>query len=505
MFLRKKANKSGSISIQVIEKKGRINKVLHTIGTSMDFFEIEQMWLEGLAFIDLKKSQSSLALYSEENNRWFAEVLSSIHQINLVGPELILGKIYDQIGFNTIQEPLFRQLVLSRIINPTSKLRTVRDIKDYYNLEYTVDKIYRFLDTISSTLNDQVQQISFQHTLGIFNNILSIVFYDVTTIYFEAEKEDDLRIAGFSKEGRHKHPQILLGLLVSIDGYPLAYDIFPGNTYEGHTMLPILDGFKSKYNLEKLVVVADSGLLTRNNIIQLDKNNYEFILGARIKNEKSSIINQILDFNRKDGQHIVITKENGHRLIIHYSEKRAKKDGYNRERGLKRLEKLLKSGKISKAQLNNKGYNKYLTMEGEIKISIDYKKYEKDQKWDGLKGYITNTSYDPQILLSNYGELWKIEKAFRISKTDLRIRPIYHRLHDRIEAHICISFASYKVYKELERQLKEKGSKYSINRSIELIKGIKQITLIHPISKIKKTTLLKPTDEQIYLIKLLEN
>ncbi|MEM9549518.1 MAG: IS1634 family transposase [Bacteroidota bacterium] len=505
MFLRKKPNKSGSVSIQVIQKVGRSNKVVTTIGCSSDPFEIEQLWIKGKTYISKRLGQTSLPLFEQDTEQWFATVFSSIEKIEWVGPELILGKLFDEIGFDTVPEPLFRHLVLSRIIDPSSKLKTARAIERFYGVKYSTDRIYRYLDKVASTLKETLQQISYEHTLKILDGMMSMVFYDVTTIYFEAEREDNLRIAGFSKEGKHQHPQILLGLLVSNDGYPLAYDIFPGNTYEGHTMLPVLDYFKTKYSLDKLIVIADAGLLTNKNMEELMEKGYEYVLGARIKTESKAIKTKILEKPLQEGQHIIIPKGNTNRLIVHYSAQRAKKDKYNRDRGLKRLEKDLKNNKLTKSHVNNKGYNKYLILEGDLTISIDYTKHEEDAGWDGLKGYITNTTYDPRILLKNYAELWKIEKAFRISKTDLRIRPIYHRLRNRIEAHICISFVAYKIYKELERQLALKQSGISVARAIEIMKTIQQLTITHPESKKSKSQLLKPTASQIKLIKLFEN
>lgn len=502
MFLRKKPNKSGSISIQVIEKRGRSNKVIETIGCSADPFEIDQLWIRGKEYIAQRIGQQTLPLFKDDASQWFASVLSSIQKIELIGPELILGEIFRQVGFDSISDPLFKHLVLSRVINPSSKLKTARDIERFYGIHYSVDAIYRFMDKISRTLKEKIQQISYNHTLQIFGGIMSMVFYDVTTIYFEAEKEDELRITGFSKDGKHQHPQILLGLLVSIDGYPLAYDIFPGNTYEGHTMLPVLDHFKKKYELKNLIIVADAGLLTNTNIEELIAKEYEFVLGARIKTESNRIKKQILAAQLKDGQHRVITKNEDIKLLLHYSTKRAKKDKYNRDRGLRKLEKALKSNKLTKQHINNRGYNKYLEMDGEILIKIDYDKFEQDGKWDGLKGYVTNTNIAPSILLKNYAQLWKIEKAFRISKTDLRIRPIYHRLQDRIEAHICISFAAYKIYTELERQLRLKKSKISINQAIEILKTIQQITILHHETKTSKSVILKPSKTQLELLNL---
>lgn len=177
---------------------------------------------------------------------------------------------------------------------------------------------------------------------------------------------------------------------------------------------------------------------------------------------------------------------------------------YNRTRGLKKLEKAKFKGKLNKTHLNNRGYNKYLKLEGNIEVQIDYEKFELDAKWDGLKGYITNTVLPPDSIISNYKELWIIEKAFRISKTDLRIRPVYHRLAHRIEAHICIPFTAYKVYKELERQLYELKASLSVNKAIDILKTIYRIEILHPASKQKLTMIFAPKQEQQDLLKLFD-
>lgn len=172
--------------------------------------------------------------------------------------------------------------------------------------------------------------------------------------------------------------------MVSKDGYPLAYEIFEGNKFEGHTMLPVLEAFKEKYNLKQLIIVADSGLLSNQNIEELQKKKYEFIIGARIKNESQSIKQKILALELENGGSIFL-KKGELKLIITYSDKRAKKDKYNREKGLRRLEKRIRTGKLTKSSINNRGYNKYLKLEGELNVIIDKEKFEQDAKWDGLK------------------------------------------------------------------------------------------------------------------------
>jgi len=500
VFVRKKRNKSGVISIQVITKLEGKSKLVKTIGSSIDNNEIEQLVIEGKRFIESYSGQQLLDFSSIDNILKSAFQKISTHVE--VGTDLLLGRIFNDIGFTLVEGDLFKHLVIARLYHPVSKLRTSDYLFENKNIKIPVEKIYRYLDKLYSEQKELIQQISYDHTLKILNGVISVVFYDVTTLYFQIDDEDEIRKRGFSKEGKHQNPQIVLGLLVSVDGYPLAFDIFEGNKFEGHTMLPVLDTFKEKYNLDKLVIVADSGLLSNQNIEDLQRKGYEFILGARIKNEPKKLKDKILALDLKNGQSKIIKRADGLKLIISYSDKRAKKDKYNRDRGLQRLEKQIKSGRLTKSNINNRGYNKYLKMDGNIKISIDKTKYQADSKWDGLKGYITNTSLNKGEIIENYGHLWKIEKAFRISKHDLKVRPIYHRLQSRIEAHITINFAAYKVYKELERQLKEKQSDLSPEKAIDIAKTIYQIEANSECESIKHILLL--TDKQKLLAELFD-
>ncbi len=262
----------------------------------------------------------------------------------------------------------------------------------------------------------------------------------------------------------------MLGLLVGEKGYPIGYDIFEGNVFEGHTLLPTLEKIRQKYGLGRPVVVADAGLLSRNNLRLLTAEGYSFILGARIKNESDLSKGEILERARqiKDQEGFDLQKVDGSRLIVTYSEQRRKKDAYSRDRGLTRLRQRIKSGALTKEHINNRGYNKFLTLKGSVEISIDETKIKQDSLWDGLKGYITNTALSVDKVVENYRQLWQVEKAFRISKTDLRIRPVYHYRRKRIEAHICIAFVAYTIYKELERLLEKGNAGFSPKRAAEL-------------------------------------
>jgi transposase len=493
MFIRRLQSKNGKTYIQVVNKSSGHYKVLKSFGGSFDELEVDHLYTE---------AQKWIADYTGDQEFDFSNVnglieklFSSITQMNRVGFDLLLGRIFDEIGFNNINDEIFKQLVFCRISYPRSKLKTIEYLYRYKQIRWSEDQIYRYLDKLYNTQKEMVQRLSYEHTLKILDNRLNVVFYDVTTLYFEIDQEDELRKTGFSKEGRHQNPQIVLGLLVSQNGYPLAYDIFEGNKFEGHTMLPVLDTFKEKYKLKQLAIIADSGLLSKPNIEELQDKGYEFILGARIKNETEQVKKKILALKLENGQSAVIQKSDL-RLIISYSDDRAKKDRYNRDKGLRKLEKQVKTGRLTKANINNRGYNKFLKLEGEIKVAIDREKLDNDSKWDGLKGYLTNALLDKEQIIENYGHLWQIEKAFRITKHDLRIRPVFHRLQRRIEAHICISFVAYKVYKELERQLRIKNANISAEKAIEIAESIfeLQVTMPQNGQTINKTLLL--TEEQ---------
>lgn len=507
MFIRRKVNRSGSVSIQIISKERGRYKVVKTIGCATIQRNIEKLVQEAKQEIKYLTSEEQIELFQSETDKKVTAVFRSLQNSNIrtIGPELIFGKVFDYIGLNTIKEELFRHLVISRLAFPLSKLKTVDYLYRYQGVRMEISSVYRFLDKLNNILKDRVEQIVFNHTKKVLGESIGIVFYDMTTLYFEASDEDDLRKTGFSKDGKHQNPQIFLGLLVALGGYVIGYDIYEGNTYEGHTLIPFIENISKKFGLNNPIVIADSGLLSKKNIEILEVKGYEYILGARIKNEQEKIKEQIISNYYADGDIISIPKDATKRLIVSYSRKRAKKDAYNRTRGIKRLEKRITSGKLTKSSINNRGYNKYLKLEGEINIEIDYSKMEQDKYWDGLKGYITNTKLKNEEVIENYKELWHIERAFRMSKTDLRIRPIYHRLQRRIEAHICISFAAYSVYKELERALYSKKSSLSVKQAAELTHNMYQITYQLPDTKAFESQLLGMDEKQQELFNIVEN
>lgn len=499
MFVRRNRNRSGSVSVQVIAKDGGRYRVICTVGTASHPDAIERLVREAQEIIEHPRHQPPLFPLLSETDlavQAFMENMTNA-QVRTIGPERIFGTLFERIGFNAISSELFRHIVIARLAFPTSKLKTADYLYRYRGITVSAQTIYRFLDHLQRTSKDRVERIAYAHTKTVLGEV-AVVFYDMTTLYFEAEDEDDLRKIGFSKDGKFQHPQIMLGLLVGEGGFPIGYDIFEGNTFEGKTLLPTLQAIQKKYGFGKPVVVADAGLLSNDNLRKLAAAGYRFIIGGRIRNESDEIRTQILAeaTAMKDGDSVVLRKKDGTRLVVTYTDRRARKDAYNRERGLKKLRKSVKTGRLTKNSINNRGYNKFLTLDGEVTVAIDEKKVKEDARWDGLKGYVTNSRLSPQKITENYAQLWQIEKAFRISKTDLRIRPVHHYRRKRIEAHICIAFVAYAVWKELERQLERHGVRMSARRAAELTHTMYELEYTLPHAKRREKRILKLDAEQ---------
>lgn len=320
----------------------------------------------------------------------------------------------------------------------------------------------------------------------------------MTTLYFESDRGDGFRESGFSKDGKHSQPQLVLGLLVSKDGYPLSYSLFNGSQYKGRTILPVVEDFVRRFNLEDFVLVADSGLMSRKNLELLEAQGYRYIIGARTKNESKSIKQWILSQSKREDLFHVKQKVNS-RLIIGYSGKRARKDKYNRDKGIERLEKAYKGVTITKENVNKRGYNKFLELSSNVGVVINREKIKEDEKWDGLKGYLTNTELSAQEVYHQYSSLWSIERAFRITKGTIEVRPMFHFTERRIEAHVCICFVAYKVYKELERILKINHVGLSVDKVLSIAKTITTIKINLPISgqTVNKTMFLTESHKKI--------
>ena len=500
MYIRKKRNRSGTTSVVVVSKSSGKYKEIKSFGCSSSEEDIEHLCDKAAEWI---RSFGGQQEFDFDDNRGkeleeTARVVNNMDAVLINGTQLLLNQIYDSIGFNRIPDDILRHLVIARVSQPGSKHATVDYLKSYYDEDIDLNHIYRYMDKLYNTQMELAQQISVEHTRKIFGGKIGLMFYDVTTLYFETAQRDVLREPGFSKDGKTTESQIVLGLLVSEGGYPLSYSLFNGSQYEGFTMIPMIDDFKQRFEIgDDFVVVADSGLMTRTNLTLLQQAGYKYILGARIKNENESVKQWILSLDKIDGSSYEYIRQNGERLIVNYSEKRAGKEAYNRQRGVARLKRAYKSGHITKQQVNNRGYNKFLEISKDIEVCISEQKIAEDCKWDGLKGYITNTDLDAKRIIAEYHGLWVVERAFRISKGTLEMRPMFHFTERRIEAHICICFIAYKLYKELERLIGINRISMSVDHVLDAAKTITTIRIRLPESNTYFTKTLFLTEKQL--------
>ena len=507
MFIRKRKNPSGSTSVVAVSKKNGTFREVKNFGTARSGEELDGLYAEACKWLRTHDGQQEIdfdnVMGREEEE--IMRVVDNIDSVLINGTQILLNRIYDSIGFNAIPDEILRHLVIARICQPASKLATTAYLKSYFDEDVDLNHIYRYMDTLYNTQMETVQRISVEHTRRITGGRIGLLFYDVSTLYFETSRTDMLREPGFSKDGKSKESQVVLGLLLSEGGYPLSYSLFNGKQYEGFTMIPMIDDFKQRFNLgDDFVVVADSGLMNSSNLKLLREGHYKYIIGARIKSERKEIKECALA-QPKDGKCHECSHGNGERLILSYSKSRADREAYNRKRGVERLRKAYGSGTLTKDKVNKRGYNKFLEISKDVKVIINEGKINEDSQWDGLKGYITNTDIDAGLVVDQYHGLWVVERAFRISKGTLEMRPMFHFTERRIEAHVCICFVAYKVYKELERIVRIEKIGLSVDKVLSIAKTITTISIKMANSHKSFTKTLFLTDDQRKIQPLLED
>lgn len=450
MFVRKTKSRN-STCFQIGKKHyGKFILVKH-IGCANNPPEIEALQLKAQTELTKFLFEHQLSLFPEHRSIPRATLVSW----RLTGFHTVFGTIYDRIGFPL---NLLRDFVVARIVYPKSKLALTVYLNQYLGKQVSKDAIYRFLDTLDK---EKLTNIAYAF-VSKRNNGISLIFYDVTTLSFETDREDTLRQKGYSKNHRNDLPQILIGLFVDSDGFPFDFDVFEGSAFEGHTFKTAVDALLTKYSFGKLTVVADAGMLSEDNLSYLAKKQVQYIVGARIKNLTTTLRAKILSHNYTKATTYQI-KVGDQLLIIDYSKERAEKDKANREKLVKKLEARIARGE----QVIRK--SKYIMLEQSGKVTgIDRKKIEDDKKFDGLKGYFTTVENETaDEVIKQYHNLWRVEKAFRMAKSDLKERPIYHRVEKRIKAHVLLCFVSLLVMRETERILKQK--KYSLQKAISLL------------------------------------
>ena len=467
---------------------------------------IEDLTLEG------KYDQS---IYSDEDYNVDIRNLEEESR-TITGIHDIYGKLYDELKVGSIianparnvsVAKIFKEMVISRIANPDSKRGSVAALEEKYGVEIDLDKVYRMMDKLDDIAIAKLNTLSYNKTKELFGDKIDVIYFDATTIYFESFTEDTgedaLKKNGYSKDLKFNQPQVVLALMVTKEGLPIGYEAFSGDTFDGHTLIPSLKILREKYNIDNVVYVADSGMFNKNNLQELDQleeHKFNYIVGARIKNISKSIKEQILNMNdylqlNEDIKVKNITLDNGRKLIVTHSLKRARKDKTDREKGIIKLREKLQKNRSVKTHLSTQGFKKYLQLEEtkdeatscDFTITLNEEKIVQDALWDGLKGLIVNkdSKLTNDEILTQYSNLWQVEESFRITKSDLKIRPVYHWKPSRVKAHLAISFAALFLVRHLEYRVKVQYKKLSPKKIKELLLSVQHSTLVDKTRKIK--------------------
>lgn len=450
---------SGKIAVQAVRRERQKTIVVKHFGSTDNSVELKN--LHTLADQYIIRASQTKPLFPELFTPQ-KEHLVSLDRIKITSPYHhfayeMLSFFYQRNGFNKLKDKLLQDLSIIRIIEPASKIRSLALLKEYFNINLGHSTLYQGLKIIQDK-KDKIEEVAVNYAKKHLSFDFSFVFYDVTTLYFETHKEDEdltddqgkvleegLRKNGFSKDHKSNQPQILVGLLVTKEGYPIAIEMFTGKTFEGKTMIPVILKVKEKYRINNLTVVADAAMLSFANTQELKNHNLSYIVGARMGSVTDNLMKEISRaLNKTEG--VFYKTHTAHGILIcDYSKSRASKDKSDREKQIRKALRQIEQG--------NPVLLRYPFLKAEKKpvLKLNTRLIEKDELLDGIKGYYTNVADIPEsLVVSRYKDLWHVEKAFRIAKSDLEARPMFHHLRVTIEAHMLIVFVSLCVVKSIE-------------------------------------------------------
>ena len=474
-FIRKVPTASGARAVQIVHKRGRQVVGIEHIGSAHDdvalalLMEIAcQRRHEGQGVLELGLASWSGSPARTVPGAWVAGMSSQVLWD-------VLAAAYAKLGFDVVGDDAFRALVVARVIEPASKAETVRVLTELGVPGPSLRTIFRSLTrTIDRDYRDRIAKACMAHSTRT-SGPAALILYDVTTLYFEAQNEDELRKVGMSKE-RRVDPQIQVGLLVDPTGFPLEVHCFEGNKAETRTLIPVLEAFQSRHGVRDMVVVADAGMLSAGNLNALEDAGFAFIVGSRISRAPYDLADH---FQRHgdyftDGQILESTRLMGagktarsRRVVYQYSFKRHKHDDRAINAMIVRAEKIA-SGKSPMAKA------RFLKVTGADK-ALDQDLIDRARQLAGLKGYVSNI--DPKVMdgpavIGAYHDLWQVEKSFRMAKSDLRARPVFHHLKDSIEAHLSIVFAALAISRYLQDQ-----TGVSIRKLVRTLRPLRSVTI----------------------------
>jgi transposase len=495
MYIRKKRNISGTTSILLVvgERKPGIKhpvpRLIKNFGSSRDEKELNKLIQQAEKYkrhlLIVSPKASVLKITSPRDIK---SCLSfTVGFLDVYGK--FFNNIFSKLNLKSHELKKLHDLIVMRIAFPASKRKTAMVSREY-GIDCNVDSIYKLMDKLTKDILIHAKKIIHNYSTTLLNEqkeTVDVMFYDLTTVYFETNSQDTLRDFGFSKDGKCQHVQIMLAVIVTKHGLPINYEEFPGNCYEGHTLIPVIEKIKMHYNIDQTVLVADAALMNKINLSVLIENKINYILAARVKNTKKEI--QEIIFDQNDYEIIHSNKENmilskkiklptGDTLIAYHSSKRARKDAYEREKAIIKIEKYLNS--TAKSQLTSRLKKPYIKVNRKAKLEIDLDKLNREKQFDGFFGIQTNLEkINTKEILSTYRGLWQVEQTFRIAKSNLEIRPVFHYNPDRIRAHFLICYMCLALIRYVEFELLKNNLQYPIDQLHFLLNQVRVTKVRH--------------------------
>jgi transposase len=450
LTIRKTKTSSGATAVQVVRFEENTCRVVKHIGSAHDEQALAVLFATARQYVEDNCKQPSLFSSPEPVSLLqvsHATLVRVTHQF----ARNFLCRCAQLCGLKNIPD-LFIDFALMRIIEPTSKLRTIELLQRYFDIHYAQRTVYRALPRL---LNYQkvIETAAITTATKDLAESIVLVLYDVTTLYFESFKEYDFQQPGFSKDNKPQQPQIVIGLLTTRSGFPLMHEVFEGNSFEGHTMLGVVHRFQTRFGAAKPVIVADAAMLSQDNMTQLENDGYHYIVGARLANLSPKFIEQIHQALPPVDKAVVrfsfsIGTQEGSATVCEFSQARFKKDKREFEKQIKRAQILIEKKEPGKRAK----FVKKSISDADVFVFNDALRI-KTEKLLGIKGFVTNipeTDMTNAEVIACYHDLWHIEQSFRMSKSDLKARPIFHHTQDAIRAHLLLCFMALMMGKYLE-------------------------------------------------------
>lgn len=527
MFIRvNRTPNSPRKSIQICEtyrKDGKVKqRIVHYVGVAIDEEEAEKLKAYGkelIAKITLKREveskQQSLFPLDKQTilegvtskrgrppKKAIEDILppSEIRLDEIVEESRIVEGVHEVAGkmFDELYGELFKNkrltermkdIVLSRLVEPSSKHRAQKVLVQRFGKVHELDSLYRMMDKVYGEIG-RIKQRTFEKTQALLPGKVDLLLFDVTTLYFESTTTDELRDFGYSKDHRFNTTQVVLALATNQDGLPVGYELFEGKCAEVTTLLKAITAWRQHFTIDGVCFVGDRAMFSKDNLALLEKHQCQYIVAAKLKCLPKELKAQLFDAQYyrtsllKD--QLAWIGEFEHldaRLIVSYKSKRALKDQKDRQKIVDKITKVLgQKGNPSKL-ISNTGVKQFITKDENASIALDEDKIAAASEWDGLHGVITNIKTEAaERILARYGQLWRIEESFRVNKHTLKMRPIYHWKPERIHAHIALCYMTFAVLRHLEYRV-HLTQKISVSQILDALMQVQASIYIHKKTK----------------------